>query len=154
MPCVTYEVFSGVIVCWNVSLELHKRNVGVLNAANELLELVSEVLAPLFRHHEVVLEHDRQALPDHVTCKGAFGLGQRARRRLVGHAARHALVKGPHVPFELCIWVGQILVGQDFGGERAVGGVSDESVNTISELLVGPLECVGQMPSPVPCVAL
>ena len=77
--------------------------------------VVSEVLAPLFRHHEVVLEHDGQALPDHVTCKGAFGLGQRARRRLVGHAARRALVKGPHVPFELCIWVGQILVGQDFG---------------------------------------
>ena len=133
---------------------VHVEVVGVLDAAYELLQLIPEVLAALLRHHEVVLEDDGETLPDDVARERALALGERAGRGLVRHAAGHALVEGPHVPFELAVGVRQVLVGQDLGGERAVGRVRDQPVDAIGEPRVGPLEGVWQVPAAVALVSL
>ena len=90
-----------------------------------------------------MLKHDRQTLADHVSSEGALGLREGACCGLVRYATGHALVERPHVPFELCIWIGKILVRQDFGGEWAVGCISNEAVDAVGEPLIGALEGVG-----------
>ena len=128
--------------------------VGVLDAADELLELVLEVLAALRGHHEVVLEVDGQTVPDGVPGVRPLALGERAGGGLVGHAGGHALVEGPHVPLDLPVDVVVVPVGQDDAGERAVGGVGDEAIDAVGEPRVGPLEDVRQVPPPVALVLL
>ena len=128
--------------------------VGVLDAADELLELVLEVLAAVRRHHEVVLEVDGQTVPDGVARERPLALGERAGGGLVRHAGGHGLVEGPHVPLDLAVHIVKVLVRQDDAGERAVGRVGDQTVDAVREPRVGPLEDVRQVPAPVPLVLL
>lgn len=133
---------------------VHVEVVGVLDAADELLELVLEVLAALRGHHEVVLEVDGETVADGVPGVRPLALGERAGGGLVGHAGRHGLVEGPDVPLDLAVHIVVVAVRQDDAGERAVGGVGDEAIDAVREPRVGPLEDVRQVPAPVPLVLL
>ena len=123
--------------------------VAVLDAADELVELVLEVLAARGGHHEVVLEDDGHAVPHHVGREGALGLLEGAGRRLVRHAGRHALIKGPDVPLELAVGLVLVHVREEACRERGVGGVGDEAVDAVREPGVGPLEHVREVPAAV-----
>jgi hypothetical protein len=65
-----------------------------------------------------------------------------------------ALVVTPGVPFDLGIWIVNVLVRQDDCGEGGIGGVCDEPIHTISEIGVGALENVRKVPTLVPLLAL
>ena len=133
---------------------VHVEIVGVLDAADELIQLVLEVLPARGGHHEVVLEHDGHALADHVPGEGALGLREGAGRRLVRDAGRHALVEGPDVPLDLAVDLLLEPVRQDLGRKRRVGGVRDEAIDPIGQPRVGPLQDVRQVPAAVAFEAL
>jgi len=119
--------------------------VGVLDGADELLELVLEVLAALGAHHEVVLHGDGETMAHEVGLVGALGLGEGAGGGLVGDAGGEALVEGPGGPGELLVGVFNVLVGKDEGGEGGIGGIGDEAVDAVSEVGVGALQGLRQL---------
>ena len=133
---------------------MHVEIIAVLDAPDELIQLVLKVLATLGGHHEVVLEDDGHTVSDHVAGELPLGLRERTSRRLVRHARRHALIELPDIPRELPIRVLLVQVREDPGGEGGVGGVGDETIDPIRQPGVGPLEDIGQMPAPMALEAL
>ena len=119
--------------------------VGVLNGANQLPELVLEVLTALGAHHEVVLHGDGKAMAHEIGLVGALGLGEGAGRGLVGDPGGEALVKGPRGPGELLVGVFNVLVGQDEGGEGGTGGIGDEAVDAVREVGIGSHQGLGKL---------
>lgn len=62
--------------------------VAVLDAPDDLLQLVVKVLPTCFRHHEVVLHGDRETASDGVGSKAPLGLCQRTSSRFVRDPGR------------------------------------------------------------------
>lgn len=134
--------------------DVHVEVVALLDAANQLLDLVLKVLHAFGRHHEVVLHFNGQTVPHGIGGVAPLGLREHARRCLVRHTGGEALVVTVGVPLDLGIRVLDVLVGQDDGGEWGIGRVSDEPVDAVREVCVGPLEHIGQVPPLVTLVAL
>ena len=65
---------------------MHIKVIRVLDAANELIQLILEIFSAFWRHHEVVLKDNGHTLSHHVSREGSLGLCERARCRLVRHA--------------------------------------------------------------------
>ena len=142
-----------------VRRRLKKRNVHVevvsqLNRSHKLGELVFEVLTTGGGDHKVVFHGNSQTLAHGVTSKRALGLGQHAGGRLVRHARRNALVKAVDIPLEFLIRVLKINIRKDVTGKRRVGGVSNQTINAVSQILIVTFEGVGKMPALVALVAL
>ena len=133
---------------------VHVEVVGELDGADELRELVLEVLAPRGGHHEVVLHGDGETLADSVAGERALGLREHAGGGLVRHARRDALVETVHVPLELLVGVLEVHVRQYVAGERRVGSVCNQAVDAVCKVLVVALEGVGEVPALVALVAL
>jgi len=125
---------------------VHVEVVRELDRADDLRELVLEVLAPGGGDYEV-LHGDREALAYGVARERALGLREHARCGLVWHARRDALVGAVDVPLELLVGVLEVHVREDVAREGRVRGVGDEPVDAVGEVLVVVLEGVGEVPA-------
>ena len=134
--------------------DVHVEVVRHLDRADELRELVLEVLAAGRGHHEVVLHRDGEALAHDVAGERLLALREHARGGLVRHARRDALVERVHVPLELLVRLLEVHVRQDVAREGRARRVGDEPVDAVGEVLVVPLERVGEVPALVALVAL
>ena len=126
LPCCLCRGFALVVVLFaHVFLvarclqqrDMHVEVVGELDGADELRELVLEVLAAGRGHHEVVLHGDGETMPHGVASKRFFRLWQDTCRGLVRHARGNAFVKRVYIPFELLVWVFKVFVGQNVARE-------------------------------------
>ena len=101
-----------------------------------------------------MLHLNGQTMTHSISSIAPFGLREHTGSRLVRHTGREALVEGPCVPFDLGVRVFNVFVGENDSGERGVGRVGDEAIDSIREPGVGPFEDIRQMPPLVPFLAL
>lgn len=147
---------------------VHVEIVCVLDALHDLLDLVLKVDHARLAHHKVVLERDRETLAHGVAREGLLALCERARTGLIRHARGETLVKAPHctphqhmsearprhrnacnarrtVPLELAVGVLEVLVREDNRRERRVCRIRDQTVNSVSYVLVMAYQNVGKV---------
>lgn len=85
-------------------------------------------------YHKVMLHLDCETVPDGEGGVASLRLRENSRCRFVRNTRCEPLVVTESIPFDLCVRVGNILIGQDDCSKRRVSGVGNQSVDSVREV--------------------